>query len=234
MKKMAVLLAMVMCMTLATPALAVEQYEASCEDQIRSIMDSIDMESLYEEAKENMEQGKNENPYENISVSCEAISGDMMTRSSPEIETKYGYVVKDLGTIYDQHTGEETGTLYTVAAVAENRKTSSGESSEDRVITRLYLTWIDNFGPENKLVGTHGSWEYESTKEVENKTVILGTYVPLLGFNDSITRYPGENKMEFNYNATRTITGLTFASEASLHAIGYGNVVLRVVTSIHD
>ena len=72
MKKMAVLLTMAMCMMLVTPAFAVEQYSESREEQIRSIMDSVDMESLYEEAKENMEQGINHNPYENISISCEA------------------------------------------------------------------------------------------------------------------------------------------------------------------
>ena len=54
MKKMAVLLTMAMCMMLVTPAFAVEQYSESREEQIRSIMDSVDMESLYEEAKENI------------------------------------------------------------------------------------------------------------------------------------------------------------------------------------
>ena len=234
MKKTAVLLTMAMCMMLVTPAFAVEQYSESREEQIRSIMDSVDMESLYEEAKENMEQGINDNPYENISISCEATCEDTITRSTPEIETEYGYTVRELGTIYDQYTGEETGTLYTVAAVSENRKTSSNENTEDCIITKLYLTWIDNLGTDNELVGTHGSWEYESTKEVEDKMVVFGSYLPALGFDDCITRYPSVSKMEFNYGATRSITGLKFASEASLHSVGYGTVSLRVVSSVYD
>lgn len=102
------------------------------------------------------------------------------------------------------------------------------------MITRLHLTWIDNLGVENELVGTSGSWEYESTKEVEDKTVLFGSYSRAWGFQDCIERRPGINKMEFSYKATKTITGLTFASEASLHAIGYGYITLKVVTSVYD
>ena len=236
MKKMALFMALTMCMTMVTPAFALEQHTKSREEQVEEILQSTDMEALYKEAEANMTQEKNGNPFEDISISCEtSCDATEVTRSlSPETEVDTGYAVKELGALYDPETGEQTGPLYTVAAVAANQKTSSGDSTEDRVITRLHLTWIDNLGVENELVGTSGSWEYESTKEVEDKTVLFGSYSRAWGFQDCIERRPGINKMEFSYKATKTITGLTFASEASLHAIGYGYITLKVVTSVYD
>ena len=101
-KFIGMILVLAMSLVLVTPAFAVDQCRASRDEQISAILDSVDMEGLYGEAEENMEQGQNENPYENISITCTATCENTMTRSSPAIDTEYGYAVRELGTLYDQ------------------------------------------------------------------------------------------------------------------------------------
>lgn len=65
------------------------------------------------------------------------------------------HTIKKVGDIV--HGNGNIGTMYSLTALAK-QKESSNEESEAGIVSYITLIWIDNFGPENELIGIYGGW----------------------------------------------------------------------------
>lgn len=116
----------------------------------------------------------------------EAILQNIEFDGNEDMETSYS--VKNLGQV---ETAEGSrGTMYSLTAVMNSKKTTSGQNNNDNVHSYMSVTWIDNFGTNNELCAVTGGWETDRT--LSNRKVEYGV--------DGVTRTEYPSGDTFGYS----------------------------------
>ena len=188
MKKKAISLLMVLCMSIsivvpagATCATKEDIYLAEV-DVVKEMIAEYPLTERIEDAKAGrIDENVDEDVREAVTFSVYSGQGDLTANNLTEDVTEdIDYSIKNLGEVVID--GKSVGTLYSATGA---QKTKTGSEELLGVEAYMSVVWIDNFGYDNVLVEVSGGWNE------------LGSYVPKRSLRYSATDYDGYGEERF-------------------------------------
>lgn len=153
---------------------------------------------------------------------CEASITD--SNGNKENLTVYA-TVKKLGQV--QHS-KSISNIYTLSVFAST-KTDSGSGQKYQTTAYGSVTWIDNFGLQNKLVSVAGGWMPGNNNQLLNRVVSYGAQTN--NPDSSVSVALSENENSYSYAATESMQGWVLFCDSNVKVDG-ADLRLRVISSI--